>query len=258
LVRILPIGMSLVIACAGRSSDAEDAGMSATSAPNGTEGGETSRGGSESHGGDAGDTEGSCEPLTLEVPDEPIVAVVLENHGADTIYVDGARGLEQPWCLGIILPFLVERIDTGEIMRPEEGWCTSVCSKLADWYFCDGGACPPECPSHPGPIRIEPGGTYTIAWTAVVYRNVELPEHCVGCDEPITLGCQVPEPLDAGTEYAFRAWAGSAPDCSECDCEPDAEGSCVLDAVDAGVVGPLASATATTTGKPDTLSIVFD
>jgi hypothetical protein len=255
--RVLVVSATMLLACSGRSSDAADDGMGS-----GTSGGsqsETADADGSGQGDDAGDSDGSCEPTTIAEPEEPTLSVVLENRGEHTIYVDGARGIEEPWCLGEIHPFTVEFVDTEENLRPEKGWCSSVCSSLGAWYFCEGGACPPECPEPPPPIRIEPGGSYTIAWSAVVYRAIQLPPQCVECeDEPVTLGCDVPEPLQDGIDYAFRAWAANAPDCSECDCEPDAAGSCVLEGWGIGVEGPLVSAETVTTGRPGTLTIAFE
>jgi hypothetical protein len=256
----------VLLACGGRSIDASDEEMGSTaSTDRGSEDGETTAGegsgDSDGAGGSdgAGDSDGSCEPLTQQGPAEPTISIVLENQGENTIYVDGARGLEDQWCLGELLPFSIERVDTGETLRPEKGWCPSLCASLGDWYFCEGGACPPECPDHPPPIRIDPGGSHTIAWTAVAYRGIQLPPHCVGCEhEPVTLACDVAERLERDIDYEFSAWAGSAPDCLDCDCEPDAEGSCVLEQWGVGIAGPKVVASAITTGRPDALTIAFD
>jgi hypothetical protein len=202
-----------------------------------------------------------CQQFGLQVPDM-VVQIVLENHGNEVVYVDPHNGKE-PSCDLAYFFGLSDPNWTGG--SPEGGeyelvlGCRNTCSDAA--LFCDSPDCPAIC-LHSSVVRIDPGGSYTVPWPAVTYRETRLPSGCTDCESEVhpVLECVLREPLQPGVEYLFAATGALAPECfgDVCDCEPDADGSCLVESSE-GVLDPAFEASTIVTWGPEpTVTIVFE
>ena len=101
---------------------------------------------------------------------------------------------------------------------------------------CEGGmleecSCLADCPIAPR-VSLSPGATYPLEWPGLLWEFTEMPETCaVGRCEGLT-ECRAAITPAAGTldvvvSYATQLECG---DEAPCDCEPEADGTCVNDA----------------------------
>jgi hypothetical protein len=187
------------------------------------------------------------EPATVEV--------VLENQTDETLYVD-AFGGGQPGCDGGF-PFRVSTGDFYEQLDLILG-CRQACSHAGE--FCEMPGCPAICLIAPI-VRLEPGGSHALPWSAVTYRETRLPASCAECDdvESPVLECVRPELLDHGADYYFESVAGTfvciGDDCDGCDPGPD--GSCLVE--EGGEITPSTYAsTVVSWGDATSIVIAFE
>lgn len=185
--------------------------------------------------------QGACEPCeaffatTTPQPTHAPVAISLRNDSAAPIYLraytpgGGAVGFRAQ-------TFALRPLGAEEPLITAPNDCDFPCA-LFDNEDC-GNACSDAGPP-PGPIVIQPGATYTGAWSGQQFADVAVPDRCL--PESCPSGLQCGRWLNAASgEYTVTAAVATAWNCLNvpCTCTPNAEGWCQIDAVE-GQNGPV-------------------
>ena len=170
---------------------------------------------SEDDGVDPFAVERACEAYDgRETIDACEVEVRIVNRRPEPIYLTGACGRSAGFELEGTLGGRVVRSSADERLACS-GWTGQARPCLGCSSLCQ-------------PRRIEPGGVFVGQWNGIVAAEVDLPAHCSITEEPVS--CLAPTALGPG-RFEVRAQAGASEDCEgPCECEPDALGSCLVDA----------------------------
>lgn len=190
--------------------------------------------GSDSDSGEIGeDTCGAWSPALPTVEDPEAcdgyshapaaieIEVVFVNETDGPIYLpDLSSGCDQPR-----RPLTIEGEHAGARVELAREGCAAnwpSCPSLIDSVACD------LCATVYPPQRIEPGGRWSVVQPGPFRMQATLPGDCVGGEDQ---ACWQPVEPPPGT-YVVQAFASEG--CvGACDCEPDADGSCALDALEA-------------------------
>jgi hypothetical protein len=228
--RVLSISIVFALAlvgCGGSSTnDAATGGSAGTGATAGSggaggSGGSSGTGASGGQGGSGGGVGGSGGSVCSGFDDEPApatgVTIRIENAGTNPIYLGGGDNCTAAPLYGLS--------SASGPLALSAGNCDSTCQELQQHGpFCTG-AC-----EMPRVILVNPGGHYDTSWSGVVFQPENMPASCYSPTGYTPATCDRQVVPDAGS-YSASATAGTALTCidvSNCNCTPDASGSCEI------------------------------
>lgn len=184
-------------------------------------------GGTETDPGSSGTTgtptaSGTLDPTTgaQQTCDDPSVAEVgpevtvhLKNDGASPIFVDRRVFCSAADPFSIVSP-------GGETLHTGLGLCDFSCAVvLAEDCGCQAG-----CGDPGRVVQIDPGVTYTVAWSGEHWADATLPAECVGtCGE----SCLAREQAPAGMYKVVARASGQVEGCDDCGCVGDSAGDSI-------------------------------
>jgi hypothetical protein len=161
------------------------------------------------------------------------VSVVLENQTAKPLYI----GPETASCDPTFNSDYSVRTDTGASVSATRACGNVACSDLGSGHF-QGFACPNLCLNDATYSELMPGETRRSTWFAAGLAAYELPSKCLGESPYLLSSCTRVEPLPAGTELYFEAWAGDSVVCTSTSacaaCTRGPSGDCTLQAHELG------------------------
>ncbi len=209
--------LGLAVGCESKVEDGGsggDGGSGATGASGG-QGGDG--GGTAGNGGTGGNTDCSAYEQ-LESPPQEVVAVVIQNNGAQPIYL----GSLEPGCAG--LPGYYAETPNGEPVKTELALCELTCADLAQ----SSCGCAADC-AQPEVTMIYPGGSYTTSWVKRVFVQEAMPAACYEdplCEQP---SCWMQDQPNGALVFLADGYPDLG-DCNEaiCDCDGGLTGSCIV------------------------------
>lgn len=209
----------MALACGGSTDGGGSGGSAGTGAV-----------GSGGVGGTGGGGTGGLDCSAYhDMPPAQGVTVRFENARTEAIFVTSAD------TCGATFPFELHD-SANQKVRILAGGCGFTCEDLQTF----SGGCPAVClipPLH----RLEPGGSFELAWGGAVYQDVSMPSACWFEDVGSGAQCAQAVPPAQGS-YTFTAAAGT--DCATCTCQPDANGHCEVSDPSSQVGGQTLTATA--------------
>lgn len=171
-------------------------------------------------GGNGSGGSASCESFGDEEPAQA-VTVTVRNTGDDPIFLSGQS------CTSTIDLTVTDPNGDERTWRNDD--CTFTCEALQE----HSGVCAADC-GIPPVIMIAAGGLYELEWTGVLYEPTEMPEGCFFEPQyPGPQSCHQQLVASAGDyTIATNAWsaASGCQDPSGCNCTPDTDGACQLEA----------------------------
>jgi hypothetical protein len=211
---------------------------------------EPAGGGGSGGSGGGGSGAGGSEECSEFIPPEvgaPVqqIPVVIQNATATTIYLGATDfGCSSP------PPYQTTTVG-GDAVKSYLGACEFTCADVAN----GGCNCAADC-ALPTVILLAPGGSYTTSWSPGIFESVEMPEECYSDPTCIAPTCLLPRPASDPLLFGSSGYPTVTCSAMDCDCTPDASGSCQIQ--DATTSGTEVLASTQWNPGDETITIVFE